>query len=123
MTTTIRLRSISEDAAEAHRTKTTDVLLSIATMEVLDPEPPSKRRIDRLNQLRDTISNGLYFVRSADLADRLLLTLREDSGSRASEDRAGFGLGSTSWDPSRRFRHATFPLSTASDSAEEPKHE
>ncbi len=83
MTTTIRLQTSQVNASEPHRTDTAEALLTLFAIEVHDANSATNKRIERLNHLRDMIAGGVYYIRAADLAEKLLSSLREGSGLRS----------------------------------------
>jgi anti-sigma28 factor (negative regulator of flagellin synthesis) len=89
-----------------------------------DPKRPYDERVERVNRIRDSIVNGYYRVRSADLAQKLAETMREAADQRFCRDAADpTSLPSTSVSSTRKTTDATFRPRAASESAEEEKHE
>jgi anti-sigma28 factor (negative regulator of flagellin synthesis) len=54
-----------------------DAMLSLAQSRALEPASTSDARMERVSELRRAIQHGQYSVRSTDLAEKILSTMRE----------------------------------------------
>lgn len=100
------------------------ILLSLPNPMLRDAERPVDERMERINRIRAAIVNGYYRVRSADIALKLVDSMREGSALRFRRDAADpTSLPFASVPSTEKTTDATFPSPQASESAEEIKHE
>ena len=117
-------RAPLDDVTGTQHKDETRIISSLIASRVKGSGTPFDERVERVNRLRTAIVNGYYRVRSADIAHRLLDTMREGSGLRRRNEVADpTSLPPASVSSTEETTDATFRLLAASESAEEIKHE
>lgn len=117
----IRESRATLDTITTDRKDVARIMSSLADAAHRVVEAPFDERMERVNCVRAAIVNGFYRVRSADLALKLVDSMREGAGLRFCKEGSDPLIDSVS--SKQETTHATFPPPAASESAEEVKHE
>jgi anti-sigma28 factor (negative regulator of flagellin synthesis) len=117
-------RATVDNVIGTDRKDVAGIMLSLADPMFRAPYVSVDERIERVDRIRAAIVNGYYRVRSADIAVKLVDSMREAAGLRFRKDAAGPTSGaSASVSSTEETTDATFRPPAASESAEEVKHE